>query len=1543
MWTFIKTASLAFPIYAALNTVPAMAQTDNTSDLADRWRNAVNQIYCPSQLSYERDPKTNTHFDHNDILALTSAFSGNSIEQLFLNAGYSPEEAQIGLNRGLLEFDNREVILHRVLQENDDATRRAETEIAQHEGNICPVITKVLDTGYFEIVRKQSTLRPYWQPHSEYAQMTLELKGCGPVFVDGLFGPATLARWKEVGFPVSVGTLPSPGDVISASRSLTTCDTPYEVRAGAVLQACGEVGYDMMPDTGLSDVAQRHQTLMGAISYAASRSEFSYYTKAAPYLACLIQGTSHSYDDDNSLLTPVAEALATVALPDEADWATYQSIATDVLSPLLGVRTKDTLARALLQTVGPNHSTQRNLLGIAMLERAGTGLPLENVAMLADQPLPLPQAISALGNVMRVSLKRWNTALSQPQWGQSDPNYSSRGGLRLDTNLMMDGGPEFYDAIAQIDQSQSLRHTLLSSDLDQLNYAYGAMIMEGLTPSGRDEARALGHFSAAADNAHAPSLFRLALMHEYGLGIEASTHEANLLYMRAAAGGDPSAYLALAQKSETGKGLERNWNDAAKYYRHALEKMDPTAAAGAIYSRWFDNTGFWSPGEPGDDLLQFVISEAFRKLPPEAEEDYTAIQTRQHYRDIATAIGTLFADADSGQHLDLAKAAQWLRVGQNSGTSWEVAETDQDAYRPPNPGGKQLLDVLRIAPHLAAHPMEATLLAQQADTTWTNPDDPAEAARQMRADCPLENREAHSDCANQLRQAALGFYDASLIAPAFDHLTAISNLEIAEIERFGRLQPNEENRTNGQGASYNRTPDYTFALVDVLAFFGDYAQAERLAQLARGATISASVAPLRRQVARAVETGEDVKGLGTLLTTATQLGNSAARDLLAVLNGRLDQAPMQLDLSSARDRFDGLAHLTNSLAMATSARRLAMLESAAGNTDRAAELELVALAADLERHGAARGTNGPIGTALADVCSLSKTSERLFAYGAPEMALVIAKQAVNRLQRTRADLSALPERVQLCFRSQVEDHYRWLAELLISQNRPQEASRVLEMLKDFENFEFASRSAGLQGDAYDTLPFSSAELALQNAMQAVRLPDRYTTTRLIELDNLSDLRALTSQELQEQSDLRQARAVNVDSANRARLDLKTMALNVRDQGEAPDFTQDKLIARYLRSRGTENAAILQYVVLQDRFGLVLSTRSGQTTWTWNQIGNSAFSENELNAMVKNFRDDVYYTNRDPRPLGKKLYDLLLPPDVQAELSSQGIDTLVLSLDRQLRYLPMAALHDGKTWLSQSYVLSHVSVGTASDGAVPQSDLIAGFGATQALNGLPALPAVRTEVNAVVQENASDAGFLAGSALFDQDFNRETLVTALEFGGTSSASGVLHLASHFKIGRTEAESALLLGDGDFLSVRELREGIGHGANLTRVGLLTLSACETGFGTTGADGRELESVAAIAQHRGAKSVMASLLPVPDGATAALMVEFYRHYADGIPPARAIQAAQVAVMSGAVDATSLADRGTFDISEIDDSQPEVEAQLEGWQHPRFWASFILLEGSL
>jgi CHAT domain-containing protein len=47
----------------------------------------------------------------------------------------------------------------------------------------------------------------------------------------------------------------------------------------------------------------------------------------------------------------------------------------------------------------------------------------------------------------------------------------------------------------------------------------------------------------------------------------------------------------------------------------------------------------------------------------------------------------------------------------------------------------------------------------------------------------------------------------------------------------------------------------------------------------------------------------------------------------------------------------------------------------------------------------------------------------------------------------------------------------------------------------------------------------------------------------------------------------------------------------------------------------------------------------------------------------------------------------------------------------------------------------------------------------------------------------------------------------------------------------------------------------------VELLTLSACDTATGGGGADGKEVEAFAVLAQRQGAKAVVASLWPVAD----------------------------------------------------------------------------------
>ena len=98
---------------------------------------------------------------------------------------------------------------------------------------------------------------------------------------------------------------------------------------------------------------------------------------------------------------------------------------------------------------------------------------------------------------------------------------------------------------------------------------------------------------------------------------------------------------------------------------------------------------------------------------------------------------------------------------------------------------------------------------------------------------------------------------------------------------------------------------------------------------------------------------------------------------------------------------------------------------------------------------------------------------------------------------------------------------------------------------------------------------------------------------------------------------------------------------------------------------------------------------------------------------------------------------------------------------------------------------------------------------------------------------------------DEQFTQETMLTQLR-----QRPKVVHIASHFQFSPgNETNSALLLGDGTFLSLAQIKSlpNIFGG-----VDLLTLSACNTATGGSGANGKEVEGFGVLAQRQGAKAV-------------------------------------------------------------------------------------------
>jgi hypothetical protein len=136
---------------------------------------------------------------------------------------------------------------------------------------------------------------------------------------------------------------------------------------------------------------------------------------------------------------------------------------------------------------------------------------------------------------------------------------------------------------------------------------------------------------------------------------------------------------------------------------------------------------------------------------------------------------------------------------------------------------------------------------------------------------------------------------------------------------------------------------------------------------------------------------------------------------------------------------------------------------------------------------------------------------------------------------------------------------------------------------------------------------------------------------------------------------------------------------------------------------------------------------------------------------------------------------------------------------------------------------------------------------------------------------SDATVLTG-----KEATVEATLAALD--GASLA----HVACH---GRFRADSPLF-------SALELADGPLTALDLQRLkrapDLLVLSACDVALSKRH-PGDELLGLSAALIAAGTRTIVASVVPVPDAAARRLMLDFHRHVAAGAPPATALAAAQ------------------------------------------------------
>jgi CHAT domain-containing protein len=530
--------------------------------------------------------------------------------------------------------------------------------------------------------------------------------------------------------------------------------------------------------------------------------------------------------------------------------------------------------------------------------------------------------------------------------------------------------------------------------------------------------------------------------------------------------------------------------------------------------------------------------------------------------------------------------------------------------------------------------------------------------------------------------------------------------------------------------------------------------------------------------------------------------------------------------------------------------------------------------------------------------------------------------------------------------------YRQLAEALVQAGRLGEAEHALDLLKEEELKEVVRGAPDDPSSKTGPLPLTAVQ---QKARDDLATPEKTAI-------------ALTDVSIQFATLLAKPSRSSAEDARLKELDARIEAGN----GEVLAFFNKTLYPELVQKKGKEDSnARLQeesrdvshlQVTLADLGPRVLGIRLllGEehayaivvTARARAEIELKATSA-ELRGKALEVRSDLRSPTSNPKQHLAELYAMVvapLEPEFKA-LESQTpppsaapVPTLLWSLDDVLRYVPVAALYDGTHYMAERFnnvLFTPDSYGhmTALSDTNTAGQHVLAMGLSKSYGGLPALPGVRPELEAVVHDPAVPAshGPLDGRLLGDEQFTLAALKTEL---GDGNRFPVVHIASHFVVETGGANEPYLMLGGDTQG-----DAMGYELTLSKMAtssisfhgtrLLTLSACSTAKGGTASDGREMDSPSMIAQQAGAEAVVATLWDVADASTSRLMSDFYSRWvktpAQG--KAEALRQAQLDMLRGNAPSTDTqAARGFLVTTE------DKPNQAAGFTHPYYWAPFVL-----
>jgi len=711
-----------------------------------------------------------------------------------------------------------------------------------------------------------------------------------------------------------------------------------------------------------------------------------------------------------------------------------------------------------------------------------------------------------------------------------------------------------------------------------------------------------------------------------------------------------------------------------------------------------------------------------------------------------------------------------------------------------------------------------------------------------------------------------------------------------------------------QGAGHTETAKRMSNLGRQYRFMGQYPQAETLFQ-------------------RALAINEQAQG-PRHPATGYRLANLAE---LYRLSGRLAEAEPLFARAIAIAEVDAAA---DPAALSARLNNLAKVYLAQGRHDRAEALAQRALAT------ASGGEFMPIEAFEANA-SLARIqyAKAGGVHGLGTLAIFHGKHAVNVFQKVRSqsrDLDAESKRTLLQSNQGI---YEELAGWLVEAGRLPEAQQILAMLKEQEYHAFSRRDAAAGDPRGTSASFTGVERDW--AARQAQANGRFVALAR-EAEALAQ-KARSGAALTEAEQARRAELRPLLDAARKEVEgliaqiVKEATQQARSDGDKAAIGERGLPnLRALQTtlgRLGSGAVLIHTVAGRDRLSLILTTPQVQVA------RHVAVKDTELNQAIAQLRQALENPALDPRPAAARLHGWIIAP-LREELAAAGARTLMFSLDGALRYVPMAALHDGSRYLAERYAVALYT--EAARDKLQQVPAVkewsaTGFGLTTAHAGFSELPSVAGELRAIIRGAGNPQGALPGQAYLDRAFTQDRLRDALESG-----QAVLHIASHFQFGPgTDADSFLLLGDGSRLTLADMR------SMQFPLELLTLSACQTAVGDSqsrDANGREVEGFAVLAQRQGAAAVLATLWSVADASTGAFMQEMYRLkvQSPALSKAEALRQVQQAFIAGrvAVQAVTPA-RGAraAGAAGVTPASPYVQDPAAPFAHPFFWAPFVLM----